>query len=764
MIGRTIGTYRIDAKLGQGGMGTVYRGLDVMLERPVAIKALRADIAASSQHVERFRQEAKTLARLLHPHIATLYALLREGDDLYMVMEFVEGETFEDVLHRERRIPVEHALRLFDQALRGIGHAHKRGIIHRDVKPANFMVMPSGTVKVMDFGIARLLGSTRMTQTRHAIGTAEYMAPEQVRAREVDARTDVYALGILLYEMVTGRVPFEAESSFETMQAHLQAEPRSPRVLTSDLPKSVEAAILTALAKEPDDRHASVAAFRAALADVTPTGPPVPLPVPLVAAPEPTPAPKEPAPKTRKRPKGPAPETIIAPARNAEADADEPDTPPKATDELALDEVQAESDTDANELANNLEAAEAALAEENSKDDDANSSSLTTSPLPTGEGQGEGLGTPNERAPASSTDDDPPTVPSPATRIAAPATVVADAVISDPGKTAPATVLAPAAVAPTVVAPSPAPETTMAPAVDRAPTPSSVASSLKTLPRAVIAGVLGTLVVAAGLWMLRPSTPEGPEDLETPEQTDNTGAETRAGGGSSGLASAGTPTSEFAVPPGPPPEINPVAPQEPGTGSQTVQEPRPAERTPDRRAEDPPPSRPDTRQPEPRQPEPRQPEPRQPERQPEPAAPQTGTARVLVRPFGDVYIDGRRLARETNAPVTADLAPGTYTVRATHPVFGELTQSVRVRAGETSNVRLQFATPVDVTVTSSPSNAEILLDGRATGRYTPATISVPPGTHRIALERNGVTTPSRSLTITAGQSPARIQFSLTQAP
>ena len=418
MIGRTIGNYRIDAKLGQGGMGAVYKGLDLMLERPVAIKALRADIAASPQHVERFRQEARTLARLLHPHIATLYALLREGDDLYMVMEFVEGETFEAVLHRERRIPVEHALRLFDQALRGIDHAHQRGIIHRDVKPANFMVMPSGTVKVMDFGIARLLGSTRMTQTRHAIGTAEYMAPEQVRAREVDARTDVYALGILLYEMVTGRVPFEAESSFETMQAHLQAEPRPPRVLTSDLPESVEAAILTALAKEPDDRHASVAAFRAALADVTPTGPPISLPVPLVEAP---PSPETP-PTTAapKAPSGPAPETVIAPARSAEAT---PDDSPKITDELALDAPELEASADE-------------LAPPEPPTEEAEPTDLSDQPEDT-----------------SSTDDDPPTVPSPATRIAAPATVAATAVIPDPDTTAPATVLAPAAVAPTVVAP-----------------------------------------------------------------------------------------------------------------------------------------------------------------------------------------------------------------------------------------------------------------------------------------------------------------------
>ena len=729
MIGRTIGTYRIDAKLGQGGMGAVYRGLDLMLERPVAIKALRADIAASPQHVERFRQEARTLARLLHPHIATLYALLREGDDLYMVMEFVEGETFEAVLHRERRIPVDHALRLFDQALRGIDHAHQRGIIHRDVKPANFMVMPSGTVKVMDFGIARLLGTTRMTQTRHAIGTAEYMAPEQVRARDVDARTDVYALGILLYEMVTGRVPFEAESSFETMQAHLQAEPRPPRVLTSDLPESVEAAILTALAKAPEDRHPSVAAFRAALADVTPIGPPVPLPVPLIEAPaSPEPAPPQAEPSI---PRGPAPETIIAPARDEPpASPDASEDGKKVTDELAIPE---ESIPDATAQEPPPHAQDESASEETGLE-------TTKSPPQT-------IASP-------SADDDPPTVPSPATRLAE--------------RPAPATVIARVAAPPTVVAPSASPETTIARAPDREPVSSSVASSLRTLPRAVLLAGALALVIAAGLWTLRPSTPVVPEVSEITEQTNETDPAPRAGGGGGGLATLGPQTGDMTLPPGVPP-LNPAAPQAPAPGDLPAQDTRPAERSPERRADDPParsasPQPEEPQRPAPRQPEPRQPEPRQPERPAEPPPPQTGTARVLVRPFGDVYIDGQRLARGTNAPVTADLAPGTYTVRATHPTFGELTESIRIRAGETSNVQLQFATPVEVTVISTPPNAEILLDGRATGRYTPATISVSPGNHRIAVERNGVATPSRALTITAGQSPARVQFTLTQSP
>src|SRR5215469_16896879 len=208
MIGNVIGTYKIAEKIGEGGMGSVYKGVDLMLEREVAIKVLRPELARQPDIVERFRAEAVTLAKLNHPNIATLFSFLRQGDDFFMVMEFVRGETLDSVLRRSGGMSVERAVPMFCQALEGIDHAHRLGIIHRDVKPANMMLTETGSIKVMDFGIARVLGTARMTRQGNIIGTIEYMSPEQVRGQETDARSDIYSLGVLLYEMLTGQIPF----------------------------------------------------------------------------------------------------------------------------------------------------------------------------------------------------------------------------------------------------------------------------------------------------------------------------------------------------------------------------------------------------------------------------------------------------------------------------------------------------------------------------------------------------------------------------
>src|SRR5215470_2034242 len=219
MVGNTIGNYKILAQIGEGGMGAVYRGVDLMLEREVAIKVLRPELARQPQIVERFRAEAVTLAKLNHTNIATLHSFFRQGDDFFMVMEFVRGETLDSVLRRCGGMTCEVAVPLFCQALEGIDHAHRLGIIHRDIKPANMMLttgpsvpgaVATGIIKVMDFGIARVLGTARMTRQGNIIGTIEYMSPEAIQGQEVDLRTDIYSLGILLYELLTGRLPFDS--------------------------------------------------------------------------------------------------------------------------------------------------------------------------------------------------------------------------------------------------------------------------------------------------------------------------------------------------------------------------------------------------------------------------------------------------------------------------------------------------------------------------------------------------------------------------
>jgi len=261
MIGHLVGNYKVTDKIGEGGMGSVFRGIDIMLEREVAIKMLRPELARQPHIVERFRSEAVTLAKLNHPNIATLYSFLRQGEDFFMVMEFVRGETIESLIAKAGAMPCDRAVALFCQALEGIDHAHKMGIVHRDIKPANMMLTEAGSIKVMDFGIARVLGTDRLTKTGHLIGTVEYMSPEQVRGEETDARSDIYSLGILLYEMLTGRVPFNSKSEYELMRSHIEEAPPPPGNF-APLPIVVEQAIMRSLAKKREARQQSANEFR----------------------------------------------------------------------------------------------------------------------------------------------------------------------------------------------------------------------------------------------------------------------------------------------------------------------------------------------------------------------------------------------------------------------------------------------------------------------------------------------------------------------
>lgn len=267
MIGRIIGTYKIVEKLGEGGMGAVYKGVDTMLDREVAIKALKPELASQTAVVERFRSEAVTLAKLNHPNIATLFSLFRQGDELFMVLEYVRGETLDQILSRRGALPTEEVIPVFCQILDGINHAHGYGIIHRDIKPANMILTETGMLKVLDFGIARLLGSNRMTRAGNIIGTLEYMAPEQVKGLETDSRTDTYALGMMLYEVLTGRTPFNTDNEFELMKLQTESLPPLPRSINPSIPESVEAAIMKAIQKDPDDRFQTAGEFREFLLD-----------------------------------------------------------------------------------------------------------------------------------------------------------------------------------------------------------------------------------------------------------------------------------------------------------------------------------------------------------------------------------------------------------------------------------------------------------------------------------------------------------------
>jgi serine/threonine-protein kinase len=257
------GRYELGDVLGRGGMAEVRYAMDTRLGRPVAVKQLRADLATDPTFQARFRREAQSAAGLNHPTIVAVYDTGEETDPQtgvsipYIVMELVEGSTLRDVLRDGRKILPERALELTQGVLDALSYSHKAGIIHRDIKPANVMLTPTGGIKVMDFGIARAVADTSatMTQTAAVIGTAQYLSPEQARGETVDARSDIYSAGCLLYELLVGRPPFVGDSPVSVAYQHVREAPVPPSQLDPVITTDIDAVTLKALAKDPADRY-----------------------------------------------------------------------------------------------------------------------------------------------------------------------------------------------------------------------------------------------------------------------------------------------------------------------------------------------------------------------------------------------------------------------------------------------------------------------------------------------------------------------------
>ncbi len=268
MIGERIGHLRVIASIGVGGMGAVWHAVDELLDRHVALKVIRPELMSRPGLAERFRSEAIVLARLQHPCIAALYGLEKRGEEFVMVMEFVDGQTLDALLAVNGALPWPEATRITRAVLDALDHAHESGVIHRDIKPANVMITRAGRVKVMDFGIARLVGAQRQTRTGAAVGTPSYMSPEQLLGQEVDGRADVYAVGTLLYELTTGHLPFEVEGDYLRMIAQLQQIPSVASTHNAELPAGLDRIVARALQKEPNDRFATSGEFRDALEDL----------------------------------------------------------------------------------------------------------------------------------------------------------------------------------------------------------------------------------------------------------------------------------------------------------------------------------------------------------------------------------------------------------------------------------------------------------------------------------------------------------------
>jgi serine/threonine-protein kinase len=287
-VGSTVGDYQIIDILGAGGMGKVYKVRNVISDRVEAMKVLLPDLGNAPELADRFLREIKVQASLEHPNIAALHTALRVDNQLLMLMELVDGETLEHKL-KAGPLPVNLAVDYIRQVLAALEYAHARGVVHRDIKPANMMLTPTGVVKLMDFGIAKASGDHKLTMTGTTMGSLYYMSPEQIKgAATLDARADLYSVGVSLYELTTGKRPFDGDSQFAIMSAHLEKVPLPPISLDPSMPQALNDAILMAVVKDPNARFQTATAFRNALgvvagaADPRPAAgiPPAPIPVP----------------------------------------------------------------------------------------------------------------------------------------------------------------------------------------------------------------------------------------------------------------------------------------------------------------------------------------------------------------------------------------------------------------------------------------------------------------------------------------------------
>ncbi|WP_312203104.1 Stk1 family PASTA domain-containing Ser/Thr kinase [Anaerospora hongkongensis] len=259
LINRTLDKrYTILERIGGGGMADVYRAHDKLLDRSVAVKVLRSQFTSDEEFVTRFRREAQAAARLSHPNIVNIYDVGCDEDIYYIVMEYISGETLKERIQRAGQLSIESAVRIALEIAEALEHAHQNGLVHCDIKPHNILTTKAGRIKVTDFGIAKAVTSATMTHTGTIIGSVHYFSPEQAKGAAVGAKSDIYSLGVVMYEMLTGTVPFNGETPISIALKHLQEEPRPLRESNPDVPPLVEAIALKAMAKEPDQRFSDI--------------------------------------------------------------------------------------------------------------------------------------------------------------------------------------------------------------------------------------------------------------------------------------------------------------------------------------------------------------------------------------------------------------------------------------------------------------------------------------------------------------------------
>ena len=269
MLGKVINDrYEIIKELGKGGMAVVYEAKDLILDRNVAIKMLRAEHVSDKEFIRKFHHEAKAVARLSHPNVVSIFDIGQDGQNHYLVMEDIEGENLKDIIERRGNLPLTESLDIANQICAALTIAHKNNIIHCDIKPHNILITPDKQVKVTDFGIAKAVTSTTTTMTETIMGSANYFSPEQAKGGDIKAYSDLYSVGIVLYEMITGEVPFSGDSPISVALKHIKEEPKKPSSINPDIPEKLEKLIMKALAKNPEDRFQKAAEMRESITSV----------------------------------------------------------------------------------------------------------------------------------------------------------------------------------------------------------------------------------------------------------------------------------------------------------------------------------------------------------------------------------------------------------------------------------------------------------------------------------------------------------------
>jgi len=255
MVGRSFDDFKVLKEIGVGGMGVVYKAKQLSLDRNIALKVLREEYSKDESFTERFRREAHAAAKLNHPNIVQIYTIGEVEGMYYYTMEFIIGDELSDLMRRERPLRIDRTVEVVGEICKALDYAHRNKVVHRDIKPNNIIVNDEGITKILDFGIAKALDTSTMTATGLIVGTPQYMSPEQAEGKEIDGRSDIYALGIMFYEMITGKLPFKGDTPIQTLYKHVHEHPKPPRDFNRNIPESVQSVVLRAIEKDPERRY-----------------------------------------------------------------------------------------------------------------------------------------------------------------------------------------------------------------------------------------------------------------------------------------------------------------------------------------------------------------------------------------------------------------------------------------------------------------------------------------------------------------------------